>query len=82
MYRCQITGRNSREGAKLNKVIIETRSVQYKHWDEDEEKEWFTNGIETVKEVNASKDGVDIWNSWSELEKQQFVAAISKKRNY
>jgi hypothetical protein len=82
MYRCQITGRNSREGVKLNKIIIETRPKQYKHWDEDAEEEWFSNGTEIVMEINASKDGVDIWNSWGEIEKQQFVAAISKKRNY
>lgn len=76
MYRCMITGNYSREGEKLNKITIETRIKEYKHWDREAEEEWFTKGSEIVREIDASAAGVRVWESWNEEEKAAFVAGF------
>jgi hypothetical protein len=72
MYKCQVTGKQSREGEKLNKIVVETREKQYKHWDREAEEEWFTQGVEIAREVNACADGVAMWEAWSPEEKEDF----------
>jgi hypothetical protein len=78
MYLCQITNKFSKPGEKLNKVVIETRSVQYKNWDREAEEEWFSYGNEIVKEINASDAGRELWDSWSEEDRKLFVASFKK----
>ena len=78
MYKCQVTGRNSREGEKINKIVIETRSVEYKHYDREAEEEWFSQGTEIVREINASPSGLELWNNWSVEERAVFVETIPK----
>lgn len=77
MYKCQITGRNSRENEKLNKIIVLTRVQTYEHWDEEAEEKWFSSGTEIVRELNAIPDGVNLWNSWSEDERAAFLKRMS-----
>jgi hypothetical protein len=76
MYSCQITGAHSKEGDKLNKITIETRAKTYKHWDREEEMEWFTTGTEIVRELNATRAGVEVWEAMSTEEKAAFVAGF------
>jgi hypothetical protein len=73
-YRCMVTGRLSREGEKLNKIVIETRPREYKHWDREAEEEWFSHGTEIVREINASTAGLELWQSWNAEERAAFAA--------
>jgi len=75
-FKCQITNRTSREGQKLNKIVVETRLVEYEHIDRETDEKWFTKGTQIVREVNASDEGLAIWNSWSEEQRQLFVAKL------
>lgn len=94
MFRCQITGKLSRQGdprvgelmylheskgedirgsEKLTKIVVETRQVEYKHWDRENEEEWFSQGTEIVREINASEEGVRIWESMTPEQREVFV---------
>jgi hypothetical protein len=73
MYRCQITGRQSREGEKLNKVTVLTRAVTYKNWDKEAEEEWFSQGTEIVKELNCCEEGRLLWEGWNEEQRALFL---------
>lgn len=76
MYKCQITGHYSREGEKLNKVVIETRTKEYKHWDREAEEEWFSYGTEIVREVDASDAGAAIWERMTPEQRADFAASL------
>jgi hypothetical protein len=78
MYKCQVTGRYSREGEKINKIVIETREKIYLHYDREAEENWESRGSEIVRELNASKAGLELWDSWNDAEKESFVATIPK----
>jgi hypothetical protein len=69
MFRCEITKRLSRPLEKLHKVVVKTRPTQYRHWNRETEEEWFTSGVEIVKEVNATEEGVALWEKLSPEEK-------------
>lgn len=77
MFKCEITGKTSKPLAKLNKVVVKTRTVEYRHWDRDAEEEWFTHGTEIVREVNATDEGVQLWNSFTPEEREEFVKGLS-----
>ena len=61
---------------KLNKIVVETRSVEYKHWDREAEEEWFSYGTEIVKEISATDEGVRIWESWSPEKREAFLKTL------
>jgi hypothetical protein len=65
MYRCQVTNKISKPGEKLNKIIVSTREKIYtqKIWEDDELVEIeIGRGWEIVKEINATDEGVRIYN--------------------
>jgi len=66
----------ARGSEKLNRIVIETREVQYRHWDHENEEEWFSTGTEIVQEINASDEGLAIWNSMNDDERSAFVKAF------
>ncbi len=81
MYICQVTGRQSKSGQKLNKLVVQTRPKTYTRWIRNEDtREWeeieIGRGFETVREVNASQEGVDLWNSWSPEERELFLKRV------
>lgn len=82
MYFCQVTKKFSRQGSpdtdgeKLNKITVETREVQYKHWDHEAEEEWFSYGTEIVKEINASDNGVQVWDAMSPEQRASLVKSL------
>lgn len=98
MYKCQVTGKLSRQGdprigdlayihemraddaahasEKLNKIVVATRQVEYKHWDRENEEEWFSYGTEIVREINASDEGVRIWNAMTDEQRAALVARL------
>jgi hypothetical protein len=92
MSKCQVTGKFSRQGKpgpldkdgnptripgeKLNKIVVQTRPREYKHWDRENEEEWFSHGTEIVREINASDEGLAIWNSMNAEEREEFVKGL------
>lgn len=63
MFKCEITGKMSKPGEKINKVVVETREKIYYGWrlnPEIEKMEYVVvgKGSEIVKEINASAEGV------------------------
>jgi len=66
MFKCQITGRMSRPGEKVNKIVTATRNKIYYGWFRNEETGRFEQhevgrGSEIVSEVNATEEGVRVW---------------------
>jgi len=76
MFRCEVTNKLSKPAEKLNKIVVQTRNVEYKHWDREAEEEWFTQGVETVREINASEEGVRIWGALTAEEQAEFVRGL------
>ena len=63
MFKCDVTGRDSKLGEKMNKVVTETREKVYT------EKQYINGrlvevevgfGYETVKELTVSEEGMRI----------------------
>ena len=69
-------GEGSHGSEKLNKIVVATREVQYKHWDREAEEEWFSYGTEIVKEINASDSGLLIWEGLTPDERAEFVKGL------
>ena len=66
MFKCAITGKFSKPGDKVHKLVTETRNKTYYGWVYSEELETWENvpvgyGFEIVKEVSATEEGVKIW---------------------
>ena len=76
MYRCQVTGRVSKLGEACHKIVVETRSRTYRNWDREKEEEWFSQGTEIVREINASEQGVRAWDSMTAEQKAAFVKGL------
>lgn len=100
MYKCQVTGKLSRQGdprigelyhvgevkneegirapEKLNRIVVATRPRTYTKWVRNEEtNKWeeveIGQGHEIVREINASDEGLALWNSWNEGERAMFL---------
>jgi hypothetical protein len=78
MYVCQVTGKQSKHGEKLNKITVATRERTYTRWVRNEEtNKWeevfVAKGWEIVREINASEEGVQLWNSWTPEERTMFL---------
>jgi len=76
MYICAITGNQSKPGEKCHRLVVETRPKTYKHWDRESEEEWFTQGTEIVREVNATRAGVDMWNGMTPEQQVSFLKRL------
>jgi hypothetical protein len=59
MFRCEVTGKLSKPGDKMNKIVVEKRDKEYK---DPETGEVIGRGWEIVKEISATDEGVKIWN--------------------
>jgi hypothetical protein len=100
MYKCQITGKQSRQGdprigelyyvgevkteegirapEKLNRIVVETRERVYTKWIKNEETNKYEEveagrGWEIVREINASAEGLALWESWTPEERAIFL---------
>lgn len=79
MFICELTGKTSQRGEKLNKIAVRTRQRVYteKVWDEGELVELeIGRGYEIVKEVNASDEGLKLWRSFTDDEKDAFCSKV------
>ena len=80
-FKCAITGRTSKFGEKLNKIVVATRPKQYfKNVKNEDTDEWETVpaavGYEIVKEIGVSKSGLEQWNAMSAEERQVLLQRI------
>ena len=81
MYRCMITGRFSRLGDKLNKIVVSTRPRTYTRWVKDEDTLKYIEieagkGWEIVKELSATQAGVEQWNAMTTDQKALFLQEL------
>lgn len=79
MYTCKITGKTTKHGEKLNRLTVATREKIYyeKVWEDDVLVELeVARGFEIVREIDVSHAGLEIWNNWSDEERQEFVRSI------
>jgi hypothetical protein len=76
MYLHDQKGEDVRGSEKLTKIVVATRQVEYKHWDRENEEEWFSQGTEIVREINASEEGVRIWESMTPEQREAFVKGL------
>lgn len=65
-------------GEKLNKIVVATRERVYTKWIKNEETHKYEEveigrGWEIVREINASDEGLALWNSWSPEERAIFL---------
>lgn len=77
MFRCQVTGKMSKPLEKLQKITVQTRPMEYRQWDYEAEEAWFTQGFEIVKEINASEEGLKLWNSWTPEQQAEWAKNLS-----
>lgn len=78
MYRCQVTGELSKLGDKLNKIVVGTRERVYTRWVRNEEtNKWeevfVSRGWEITRELNATDEGVKLWESYTPDERVAFL---------
>lgn len=100
MFKCQITGKQSRQGdprigelyyvgevkteegirapEKLNRIVVETRERVYTKWVKNEETNKYEEveagrGWEIVREINASAEGLALWESWAPEARAYFL---------
>jgi hypothetical protein len=69
MFKCQVTGKMSKPGEKMNRIVVETREKVYTQqvWEEGELVEIEVGrGYETVKEIAATDEGVKLYNKMVE----------------
>lgn len=78
MFYCQISGHLSKPGVKPERIVVAIRPKNYTRWVRNEEtNDWeeviIGSGWEIVKEVNASQEGVAIWNSWNKDQREAYA---------
>jgi hydrogenase maturation factor HypE len=62
MFICGITKKMSNPGEKVRRLVVQTRTKEYKNYDRETEENWSSFGTEIVKEVNATEEGEAMWN--------------------
>lgn len=75
MFRCQVTGKMSKRGEKMHRVVVETRDKEYvEERIVDGKKELVTVGFgyETVREVICTEEGKNLLEKMLlEIEQEQ-----------
>lgn len=72
------TREDTRGSEKLNRIVVETRERIYtKRVKNEETGKWedveVGRGWEIVREINATQEGLDLWNSWTPEERAIFL---------
>lgn len=78
---CQVTGKMSEPGEKLNKIVVSKRDRIYTERIFNEESRKMEEievgyGWETVQEINASDEGARMWETMNEDERTHFVSLL------
>jgi len=74
MFKCQVTGRISKPGEKMNRIpVVKRDRVYFKKIKNEDTGKWeeveVGRGWEIVREIVASDDGVAVWNGLSDSQK-------------
>lgn len=78
MFLCQITGKLTRPGQKVHRLVVQKRDKVYTQKIRNEEtNKWedveVGRGWEIAKEVNASEEGRNIWESWTDEDRAAYA---------
>ena len=78
MFICEVTGKISQPGEKLNRITVKTRERSYLRKEKDMESgEWHevqvSQGWEIVKQISATEEGAQKWSSMTEQQKDTFL---------
>lgn len=81
MYICQVTGKMSEPGEKLNRIVVEKRDRTYTERVFNEESRKMEeievgHGWEIVREISASDEGARMWETMNEDERSHFVSLL------
>lgn len=74
MFICQVTGRSSKPGEKMNRITVARRDKVYSRKEKNEETgRWediqVGHGWEIVREIFATDDGLVKWQGMSESQR-------------
>lgn len=74
MYICQVTGKVSLPGEKLNRIVVKTRPRVYTRMEKDSETGYWSEvevgrGFEIVKEISATSEGVIEWQNMTDAQR-------------
>jgi len=78
MFICQVTGKISKPGEKMNRIpVVKRDKVYFKKLKNEDTGKWdeveVGRGWEIVREIAATDDGVTAWNTMSEDKKQRLL---------
>ena len=69
MFKCEVTGKISKSGEKLNRLVIKNREKKYiqRIWEDNQLMDVeIGRGYETVKEINASDEVMKLYQQMIE----------------
>lgn len=83
-YTHEIKVEDTHGSEKLNRIVVATRERVYTKWVKNEETHKYEEveigrGWEIVREINASDEGLALWNSWSEDERAAFLKHLDAR---
>lgn len=81
MYICQVTGKTSAAGEKLNRIVVETRQRSYTRTERNPDTGLIEDvevgrGWEIVREIRATAEGVAEWESMSEAQRLEHLRHV------
>lgn len=83
-YIHEMKGEDIRGSEKLNRIVVATRERTYYKWVKNEEtNKWEEvecgHGWEIVREINASEEGLELWNGWTPEEREEFLKRLDAR---
>ena len=81
MFICQVTGKVSQVGEKLNRLVVKTRPRVYTRKEKDlETGEWVETlvgrGFEIVKELQATEEGLVEWQNMTDAQREEHLKHV------
>ena len=81
MFICQVTGKISKPGEKLNRLpVVKRDKVYFKKIKNEETGKWddveVGRGWEIVREITVSDEGVVVWNNMSESQRTSLLSRL------
>ena len=81
MFICQVTGKISKPGEKLNRLpVVKRDKVYFKKIKNEETGKWddveVGRGWEIVREITVSDEGAAVWNNMSESQRASLLSRL------
>ena len=78
MFKCELTGKTSKPGEKLQRVVIATRPKVYHAMVLNEDTRRYERvevgtGFETVKELKMTEEGLELWQTLSAEQRKRYL---------